>query len=155
MIDLPLKERVINQLTKHLYGTFGAENPELREAFGFEDRFRIVGDTEMFNHKEDEYVWKQQVGDIKEVFQVFFDGEYMCNFTEDDHFKYVLLTFFMAFKEKYKDGTIKLIKEDYQREFDMQEDEKAEALKRIKLIKPESNIESMAKEVLTNVVKEK
>lgn len=155
MIYLPLKDLVIDILTKHLYGTFGDENPELIKAFGFRDRFRVIADTEMFNAKEDAFVFAQEKGDIDKIYQVYFDGEFMFQMTQRDNEASVVLKFFRAFKEKYSNGTIKLIKDEYKIDREVAEMKKNDIVKKVKDIKAKNKTEEMAKEVLLNVVKEK
>ena len=154
MLHLPLKEHVINELTKHLYGTFGEENPELCKAFDFENRFRVIADTEMFNAKGDEYLWKQDRGDIATVFQVYFDGEFMVSFDEDTDFRVLLPNFFKAFKDKYSRGLIHLIKEQYKIDYEVKKMEEEDLVSKVKKIKATTPNEKMAKEVLLNVAKD-
>lgn len=152
---LPLKQHVINELCKHLYGTFGVENPEHIKAFDFENRFRIVADTEMFNYKESKEIWDQQKGNTAKIYQVYFDGEHMGNFDENTHFKVFLLTFFRTFKEKYTKGTIKLIKDDYRIEYEVKKAQEQDSIKEIEAIKATTPEEKMAKQIVLNVTKDK
>lgn len=152
---LPLKQHVINELCKHLYGTFGAENPEHIKAFDFENRFRIVADTEMFNYKEAKEIWDQQKGNTAKIYQVYFDGEHMANFEEETHFKVFLLAFFRSFKEKYANGTIKLIKDDYRIEYEVKKAQEHDSIKEVEAMKATTPVEKMAKQIVLNVAKDR
>lgn len=152
-IFLSTKEAAKHEIVNHLYGTFGKENIEHLKAFNFEERVTIIADTEMFNYKGDKYFWDQKKGNTPDIFQVYFDGEHICNFFDGLDPRVMMYDFFVAFKQKYERGDIKLILDDYRIEYQLKKEEENQRIKELENIKATTPEEKMAKEAVVRVAK--
>lgn len=71
--------------------------------FSIKDRFYVVAETKMYRKGEDEKLWKEdKTGNL--TYQAFFDGEFLCFFTNkmslNDAYVSVLKSLLKAYKDK-------------------------------------------------------
>lgn len=69
-------------------------------------RLRIWSDVDKFNWKEDEDIWKQKTGRVSKEYEIYFDREYLCMFSEDDSVDQAYLIFLNSLKRAYKEEKI-------------------------------------------------
>lgn len=139
-----LSKDIKDMLVNEIRGTF--KDPEKRLA--------VWAETEKFNWKEDESVWKQKRGLDKNSYEVYFDTEFVCFITEADEIQKVKVNFLTAMKNLYAQGKIFVHKEMY----DVQQALKdAEYIKKNTVEMPSAHTpeEKMIADVLTKAAKKK
>lgn len=70
-------------------------------------RFGLVGEIEKY--KDDKELWTRSNTE-KNIVEVYFDGNFICDLDEGWTKKKVIYRFWSTFRDKYKDGTISLIR---------------------------------------------
>lgn len=124
-------------------------NPKLE----IEKRILMISDLEMFRKGEDKYIWAQSKGKTAEVYQIYFDNEFICSFKTDDIMPAVVLMFWKGFKDKYKKGMIRLDplwkkKQEEELEKEIKKAKKAKRKKELKESKATTPEEKMAKDIV-------
>lgn len=69
-------------------------------------RLRIWSDVDKYRWKEDESIWKQQRGKTAKEYEIYFDKEFICSFSESENLTQVFITFANALKRLVKEGKI-------------------------------------------------
>lgn len=85
-----------DRITRELSGTF----PHC------EKRVRILAETDKYHWKEDESVWRQKRGIDSKVYEVYFDGEFVCFVDEAQGEQAAWREFIEKFRDLYKIGSI-------------------------------------------------
>ena len=96
-----VKDKVIENI-KNDMASFGISQQELK------DRIKIVLDTEQFNAKVDESVWRQKKGDAPFVCEVYFDNVWMCDLYETHTHTMLRMNFLKGFDHAYSNNKIRL-----------------------------------------------
>jgi hypothetical protein len=118
-------------------------------------RFVVVPETEMYRWKEDESLWKQKKELSPNVYQCFFDGEFVCFFDRSEDQAVVYHRALKGMTDLYKAKKIFFNKEMYAIEEEKRKAQtkaKEEAFKQIEATTPE---EKMIKEAFTRARKKK
>lgn len=94
----------MNNLTQTISETLsGFINPIFPNA---KQRIRVWLDIHKFKVGEDEDIWKQSRGITQKEGEVYFDGEFVCSFTESQTPSEVMVVFLNSIKRLYKEGKI-------------------------------------------------
>jgi hypothetical protein len=80
----------------------------LQKDFDFDLRGRLhtVAEVEKFLWKEDESVWAQKKERAALEFEVYFDGEFVCFFSQNDTSDQIRLKVLEGIRDLYKEGKI-------------------------------------------------
>lgn len=80
----------------------------VRKHFDFDitSRVEVRADVNQFKAKEDESVWLQAKGYNPNYFEVYWDGVWLCDFTEDEDPRVTDLKFLKGFSGAYESGQI-------------------------------------------------
>lgn len=127
------------------------------------ERITLWADTDMFKHKEDEYIWNQAKGKITTTFSVYIDGIHICYFKETDTREKAVANFWKGFLDNYSkpdndplkifiDESIYKEIRDKKNKFD--KELKELRVKEIDKIKATTPVEKEAKELAKTIVKE-
>ena len=73
----------------------------------FKGRFHIERASDQWS-KEDKSIWEMKKGKRADVYYIYFDGELMCDFEEDEPPAVVDKRFLQGFLEAYNEGKIYL-----------------------------------------------
>jgi len=130
-----------------------------------DERIVIIADVEMFNPKEDKYIFAQKKGDAPLCFQVYLDGVFISLFydrnpklSQELVQKAAVLAFWKGLHQAYKDGRVHLVSP--QLRADIEQQEKTDALavkekqkKKINSLPESTPVQKMAKQIVKNVAK--
>ena len=120
----------------------------------WDTRLLIIADTNHFKYKEDESVWLQATERIPNIYEVYFDNVWVCDFTDDDAMPTVRLRFLKAFLQRYEAGEVSLNTQKELIDHDV-ESTIDKALREIKASKPQSEEEHIQNEVITELLEDK
>lgn len=79
----------------------------------FKDRIRVWAEVDKYRPGEDESVWKQKKGKSPHAYEIYFDGEFVCFFDENETIQRVILKFIESMRELFKQEKIFVNKEMY------------------------------------------
>lgn len=144
MLYLQIKDAFVRELDKHF---------DSKLEMG--KRVRVVSDLQMFDAKEDKFVWGQKKNQIPEHFMVYVDEYHVCTFHADEPLKAVLVSFWKGFTQAYKDKKIRLTPPRMRVDDEKPKSTKQLQMEKLDAIKPTTKAERMAKEIVTNIVKGK
>lgn len=89
-------------------------NHEIGEVFkNTPKRLRIWSDVDKFNWKEDESIWKQHKGLASKEYEIYFDREFLCTFSDKQTLEDIVIVFLNSLKRLYKEGQIYVHEEVY------------------------------------------
>lgn len=118
------------------------------------NRISIWAETDKYNWKEDESVWKQKRGIDAPQFEAYFDGQFICFMDSNKGNRYNLIEFLNNIKRLYKEGKIFVNKEMYAVR-DAEEAAKQEKAKNVIIPKATTPEERMIVHVLKKSAKKK
>lgn len=147
-----IKDAVIKNIRLDM-ADFGLSELELRE------RVTVKLDTDQFNFKEDESVWKQKRGKAPFVCEVYFDDVWCCDIHEHDTHLHMMEKFFKGFLKGYELGKIRLnrflAQLDAEKEAEAEKDAKQAEKKAIEALPSSTPEEKIAKEIVKEIAQEK
>lgn len=118
------------------------------------DRLQLIADVNHFKYMEDESVWMQARGRLSNWFEVYFDGVWICDFTDDDNTATVRLKFLKGFMDKYEKGEITLNTKKELTDHDI-ESVVDKTLRDLKSEKPKTEEDHIINEVVTELLEDK
>ena len=72
-------------------------------------RLEILADVDHFRKGEDESVWLQSKGKAPEMYEVYWDGEWLMDFAHATEVEITMAIFWQAFLKAYQENRIRLI----------------------------------------------
>lgn len=143
------KSAVIENVRRDM-ADFGIGQIELGE------RVTVKMDTDQFNFKEDESVWKQKRGKVPNICEVYFDDVWCCDAYETDTHEQLRLKYLKGFLKGYEIGKIRLNRflaliED-EKEKIADEQRKVEEKKAIENLPSSTPEEKAAKDIIKDLV---
>lgn len=136
------KDRIVSELQPHF-------------KFNLNDRIVVKADVNQFNKKEDESVWKQAKGLAPNYYEVYWDGVWLFDFSENEPVEFVIQKFWLGFRNAYDSEQIHLrTPEEIKQQDDKDRlDEMVKKVQREMSEKTESD--RLAKEAVLGVLEEK
>lgn len=75
-------------------------------AFPLDERFKVVAEVEKYKVGEDESVWSQSKGRSPHEFEAYFDGEFVCFFSQRESTTQIRLKILTGLRDLYKQDKI-------------------------------------------------
>lgn len=128
----------------------------VRGVFGFDltERISLIADVNHFKLKEDESVWEQAKGERPNFIEVYWDGVWICDFTDKESPALVRVRFLKGFAKAYEENKVglntpkELVDSEAQRIID-------DEIKKLKNTKVKSQEDAISNEVQIDLLKEK
>jgi hypothetical protein len=118
-------------------------------------RLRVESDLDVFNPKEDKYIWAMKRGEVSRYFSVYFDDVFVVGFEDTELPEATFLRFFRALRDLSVKGEIILDKHKKDAEDIIKQElgkiERSEKKKRIDDLPESTKEQKMAKEVIKRV----
>lgn len=129
--------------------------------FSLDDRLSVISDMNHFNPMADYGVWLQGRERRSHVYELYWDGTWLLDFTQMESPQQVVLRFWLAFKRELEAGNIRLHKAT-ELEKEITAHEKTDRLKELTTIEKKldgersgSIEEALSKEVLKSIISDK
>lgn len=137
--------------------------------FPIEERITIKSDTNQFNPDADSYFYEQSIGKRPVVHEVYWDGVWICDYTDNDNVINTVNKFLFGFKNAYEAKQISLNSDADYKEIAMKEQirdaliqkerentknlEKAE--RKVDALPERDEAERLTKQVLKEIIEDK
>lgn len=132
-----------------------AQSAFAKDLVDCDKRISVLADLETFKHGEDYGVWKQYKGDLPHVYSVYFDGVFLFSFPDIWTKPFIIREFWVTFKKHIEDEKIFLDETEYTRREEAKKQADKELEDQINKLSESTEVESIAKEVIKKVHKQK
>lgn len=130
---------------------------EIQKEFNFsiDKRLVVIADTEQYKASVDESVWLQKGEKAPKMFEVYWDSEWIMDFSTDTEKEIVFALFWNGFYKAYTENRIRLNQGLAESEPKMLDTLFASNKKRLDSVKTSSPLDKEADAILAEIAKEK